>query len=346
MLFKRFGKEPSGERLKRIKEAENTRDAKFQNIEPTVLQTEDASIAKILNQMLKRPKSVRPSGKIPHKKANLQDFTSTEPAVIWFGHSSYLLSFNGYKILVDPVFSGFASPFKIFGKSFSGTDLYKAEDFPDIDLLILTHDHYDHLDYKFLKQLKPKISKIITSLGVGAHLEHWGINAKIITELNWHQSVEIHKGLKVSALPARHFSGRGFKRDTSLWSSFALEWEDYKIYIGSDSGYSSEFKKIGKQFKKFDLVFLECGQYGKYWPQIHMLPEETVQAAKDLNAEILFPVHWGKFVLSVHPWNEPIKRLMAEAEMQQQKVVSPKIGETYILGQQFSQKYWWNFEEK
>lgn len=231
-------------------------------------------------------------------------------------------------------------------KSFKGTDLYTAKDFPTIDLLILTHDHYDHLDYKFLKELKPKISAILTSLGVGEHLEHWGINSEIITELNWNESSKITKNLKITALPSRHFSGRSMSRNSSLWASFALEWENFKLYIGSDSGYSPQFKEIGEKFKNFDLAFLECGQYGKYWPQIHMFPEETVQAAKDLNAEILFPVHWGKFVLSTHPWDEPINRLMVEAKKQEQEVVSPNIGEIYIFGEKFVQHDWWNFKDK
>lgn len=345
MTLKRFGKQPSGERLERIKKAENTKNGKFQNIEPTRVKPKGVSVLAILKEMLNRPKNIRPSTEIPHKKTDLAKIDSITPAVVWFGHSSYFLSYKGYNILVDPVFCGYASPFKFFGKSFPGTDLYKAEDFPEIDLLILTHDHYDHLDYKFLKNFRKKISNIITPLGVGEHLEYWGINPRFITELNWNENREINENLKITALPARHFSGRSFKRNTSLWASFLLEWGDYKIYIGSDSGYSSAFKKIGGQFKKIDLAFLECGQYGKYWPQIHMFPEETVQAAKDLNAEIVFPVHWGKFGLSTHPWNEPIKRLMAEAKKQQQKVVSPKIGELYSIDKPFTQEIWWNFKE-
>ena len=229
MVLKRFGKEPSGERLARINKAENTQNGKFQNIEPTVVQPEDVSMFKLMKQMLNRPKTVRPSAEIPHKKADLFNINAEKPAVVWFGHSSYFLTFKGFNILVDPVFNGFASPFKFFGKSFSGTDLYAVKDFPKIDLLILTHDHYDHLDYKFLKELKPKISKVITPLGVGEHLEHWGINPKLITELNWNESSKINNNLKITALPSRHFSGRSIKRNTSLWASFGWKWEDFKI---------------------------------------------------------------------------------------------------------------------
>ena len=149
--------------------------------------------------------------------------------------------------------------------------------------------------------------------------------------------------IKITATPSRHFSGRGFTRANTLWSSFALELENYKIFIGADSGYDSQFKKIGAHFGGFDLAFLECGQYGKNWPQIHMFPEQTVQAAKDLQAEILFPVHWSKFVLSTHSWNDSIKRLTKEAAIQDQKYVSPLIGEVYILGENYKQTKWWEF---
>ncbi len=346
MIFKRFGKAPAGERLKRIVRQANYSMGKFHNAVPTKVSPNDVSIVKVLKAMITRPKSVTPSRELPHVKADISKLDPSKPGIIWYGHSSYLLTYKKFHILVDPVFSGNASPFKFFGKSFPGTDVYSAEDFPEIDLLILTHDHYDHLDYKFIKEIKYKVKNIVTSLGVGEHLEYWGVNGKIITELVWDETIKVNKNLKITALPSRHFSGRANKRFNTLWSSFALEWESYKIYIGGDSGFSPQFKEIGDRFGSFDVAFLECGQYSPYWPQIHMAPEETVQAAKDLNAEILFPVHWGKFVLSIHPWNEPIKRAVSAAERLGQKYVSPQIGELYTLGEHFDQSDWWNFEKK
>lgn len=198
----------------------------------------------------------------------------------------------------------------------------------------------------FLKGFHPKVNKIITSLGVGEHLEHWGIESEKIIELNWGENLQVNNTLKISTFPSRHFSGRGLSRFKTLWSSFILEWGVYRIYVGGDSGYSSEFKRIGDEFDRFDLAFLECGQYNKYWPQIHMTPEETVQAAKDLKAKVLFPVHWGKFVLSSHPWNEPVKRVTAEANKRKQEYVCPMIGEAYTIEEIFFQQEWWNFEEK
>lgn len=344
-MFKRLGKQPRGERLERIRGASNYKDGKFQNVEPTSVNPDNVPFYRIMREMISRPKTVTPSEELPHKKTDLKTISSEKLTVVWFGHSSYFLKYKNFTILVDPVFSGNASPVKFFGKAFKGTDVYSAIDFPEIDLLIQTHDHYDHLDYPFLKELKGKVKKVVTSLGVGEHLELWGMEKQKIAELAWDEDFSVGE-LKITARPSRHFSGRSYKRSNTLWSSFVLQWEDLKIYIGGDSGYSSEFKKIGEEFGPFDLAFLECGQYGKYWPQIHMFPEETVKAAGDLKAKMLFPVHWGKFVLSTHPWNEPISRLKKAAKEQGQAFVSPLIGEAYTLGQDYEHTDWWDFKLK
>lgn len=343
-MLKRLGKAPAGNRLEKMEKEKNFRDGRFHNLEPTAVSPQEVSTFKVLQEFITRPSSVTPSIELPHKKTDLLNLPEQEISVVWFGHSSYLINYRGFIILVDPVFSGNASPVKFFGKAFKGTNIYTATEFPEIDLLLITHDHYDHLDYPFIKNIKSKVKKVVTSLGVGEHLELWGIKKEIITELGWQEEITVYNNLKITALPSRHFSGRSTKRFNTLWSSFALVWQDIRIYVGGDSGYSPQFKEIGEKFGKFDLAFLECGQYSRYWPQIHMMPEETVKAAKDLNAEILFPVHWGKFVLSIHPWNEPVKRVTAEAKKRQQKFVVPHIGEHYIQGKTFDQKDWWNFE--
>ncbi len=343
MILKRFGKEPRNNK-ERFENAPNYHDGKFLNVEPTDVNPHNVPFFKILWKFIKRPKSVTPPSEPPHVKSDLKQLKGDKPEIVWFGHSSYLMKYSGFTILVDPVFSGNASPFTFFGNSFQGSDNYYTEDFPHIDLLLLTHDHYDHLDYNFLKEIKGKVKRVVTPLGVGAHLKLWGYEEELITELNWEDHIFPADNLKIIAKPSRHFSGRSFARFKTLWSSFILEWGDYRIYIGGDSGYSSTFERIGKEYGKFDLVFLECGQYNTYWPEIHMFPEETVQAARDLNAEVLIPVHWSKFVLSTHPWNEPVKRAMKEAERTRQKIVSPRIGEVYTLGEPYEQKEWWNFK--
>ncbi len=343
-MFKRLGKAPAGKRLEKIEKEENYRNGRFHNIEPTEVSPKDVSTFKVLTEFLTRPSSVTPSKDLPHKRTVLSDFSKGETSVIWFGHSSYLINYKGFLILVDPVFSGNASPVKFFGKAFKGTNIYTAEDFPEIDLLLITHDHYDHLDYPFIKKIKNKVKNVITSLGVGAHMELWGIQKEKITELGWQEEIKVNDQLEITALPSRHFSGRSTKRFNTLWSSFALVWQDTRIYVGGDSGYSPQFREIGQKFGSFDLAFLECGQYSQYWPQIHMKPEETIKAAKDLNAKVLFPVHWGKFVLSIHPWNEPIKILISEAKKSEQPFVAPYIGETYFIGESYDQTEWWNFD--
>ncbi|MGB7786204.1 MAG: MBL fold metallo-hydrolase [Salinimicrobium sp.] len=343
MNYRSFGKRPSGERLEELKKSPNYRDGSFQNIEPTSVNPDNVSMFRILKKMMSRPSSVRPSQEVPHEQTNLMELDSSSPVVVWFGHSSYFIVVNGFRVLVDPVFSGNASPSRFFGKAFEGADTYKAEDFPEIDLLVLTHDHYDHLDWPSIKKLDEKVKQVVTSLGVSSHLEYWGMASEKITELDWWYGTKVSEKVKITATPARHFSGRGLKRAQTLWSSFVLEIMGYKIFIGADSGYDGSFKKINERFGSFDLAFLECGQYGKYWPQIHMFPEQTIMAANDLDAEIAFPVHWGKFVLSTHPWNESIKRFHEAATREKRKFVSPKIGQPFYLEREFEQEIWWDF---
>ncbi|WP_324719523.1 MBL fold metallo-hydrolase [Salinimicrobium sp. HB62] len=345
-MVKRFGTHPEGDRLQRIKSSPNYRDGSFKNVEKTSVNPDNVSMFTILKKMILRPSSVRPSSELPNVKTDLQKLDPTKPQVVWFGHSSYLLQVKGYSILVDPVFSGNASPFRFFGKAFEGADHFGAEDMPQIDLLILTHDHYDHLDYPTIKKLIPKTRKIATSLGVGAHLETWGVKNDTILEFDWWESAEVDQDVHLTATPSRHFSGRSFKRAQTLWSSFVLDIFDYRIFIGGDSGYDGTFKKIGKNFGAFDLAFLECGQFGKYWPQIHMFPEETVQAAIDLKAKRVVPVHWGKFVLSYHPWNVPVQRFVLAAEKAGLDYLSPRLGEPVDFTAKYRQEPWWLFEKK
>lgn len=340
----RFGKNPQGERLQRIKSSPNYRDGSFRNVENTSVNPKDVSMFRILKKMISRPKTVQPSRELPNIKTDMKSLDHETPTLVWFGHSTYFLQVNGFRILVDPVFSGNASPFRFFGKAFPGADHYNAEDIPPLDLLVLTHDHYDHLDYPSINKLKDKTKRFVTSLGVGEHLETWGIKNEKITELDWWEDHRINPEVKITATPSRHFSGRTFKRAQTLWSSFVLEIFGYRSFLGGDSGDDGSFKKIGERFGSFDLVLLECGQYGKYWPQIHMFPEQTVQAGQDLGAKLVIPVHWGKFVLSHHPWNDPIQRFTAAAKEVQQDYVAPKIGEAVEITKKYDQEPWWLFE--
>lgn len=340
-----FGKTPSGELFERIKKSPNYVNGSFANLEETPDFAPGVNMWDAAKTFLNKPKNTEPHKAIPSVRTNLFSLDASAPQLVWFGHSSYYLVVDGLKILVDPVFSGNASPVSLFAKSFKGSDVYAPKDFPEIDILLITHDHYDHLDYKTIIEIEGKCKRIITSLGVSAHLTSWGIEPAKITELDWWQETNLVQAgnTKIIATPSRHFSGRKFTRNQSLWSSFVLKTPNYSIFLGGDSGYGKHFKDIGKSYGPFHLALLECGQYNAMWPYIHMMPEEVVAAQLDLNAEVLMPVHWAKFSLAMHPWNEGINRLKLEAERKSQKITTPMIGELVKIGSFYPDSVWWNF---
>ena len=274
---------------------------------------------------------------IPSEKTDLNALP--DESFVWFGHSSYLLRTGGKNILVDPVFSGNASPLSFTTKAFPGSNVYSPVDMPAIDYLFISHDHWDHLDYRTVKALDGKVKHIITGLGTGSHLEHWGITPAKITELDWWETYTGPEGFHFTATPARHFSGRGFKRNQHLWISLVIETGKKRIYLGGDSGYDAHFKKIGEKFGGFDLAILECGQYHPYWKYIHMMPEETAMVADELRATKFIPVHWGKFRLSLHDWDEPVRRVSAASTFS--TPLFPYIGRPLSLEQEMKTDRWW-----
>ena len=337
-----FGKPASGDRLSRIQKSSNFRDGQFQNQSFTPTFAEDVSKWEMIRDgIFKINKRKAPTTSLPSVKTDLKSLDPEKDVLVWFGHSSYFMQIDGKKMLVDPVFSGNASPFSFLVKSFKGSDIYTPDDFPFIDYLFITHDHWDHLDYKTVLKLKSKVGKIITGLGTGAHLEYWGFDPKMIVELDWNDSAAPDSGFQLTATPGRHFSGRGFKRNQSIWCSFVLQTPTKKIFIGGDSGYDTHFAKIGAEHGPFDLALLECGQYNKSWKYIHMMPEQTVQAAIDLKAKTLMPVHWGKFALALHAWDESIERVTKEASRLKVPIIHPMIGEAVNLDDYGIQKQWW-----
>lgn len=335
-----FGGKPAGQRLLRIKNLDTYQDGALQNLSPTPMKPDGVSYLDMMKGMLTRNDRRSPAQALP---SLVPDFSvSPQTKFTWFGHSSYLLQVNGFNILVDPVFSRTPSPFSFLGyKSFNGTDFIQAGQLPELDVVLITHDHYDHLDYPTILKLVPKTKTFLTSTGVGAHLEKWQVPAEKIQELSWHEEITID-GLRFIAKPARHFTGRLFKRNQTLWSSFILQANGQQIYIGGDSGYDAHFKEIGDAYGPFDLSILECGQYNLFWPYIHMFPEQTVKAAKDLKSKVLLPVHWGKFRLAMHDWDDPVKRVVKQAAADGQPITTPQLGETIIVGGQYPDEPWWN----
>ena len=337
-----FGRLPSGDRLQRIRKSQQYKDGQFRNHSHTPDLTDGATYYKVLKEfILGRSKRSKPIEALPSKKQDLKSLANDSNTFVWFGHSSYFMKLDGKTFLVDPVLSGNASPVSFTTRSFAGSDRYTADDFPDIDYLLLTHDHWDHLDYKTLLALQPKLKTIITGLGTGEHLERWGFHPAIIIENDWHDHQLLEEGFEIHATPARHFSGRGLKRNQALWMSFVLKTPSMKIFIGGDSGYDTHFKTIGDLHGPFDLAILECGQYNAYWKHIHMMPEEVVQAAEDLRAKKFIPVHWAKFVLALHDWDDPILRVKKAAQEINLSALHPLIGELVNLNNPPTPIEWW-----
>lgn len=338
-----FGRMPSGARLKRIKKSPNYRDGAFQNQSFTPDLTEGATYFSVMREFaLGDKKGQQPEVNIPAHKTDLKNLNPNENALVWFGHSSYFIQIDGKKILIDPVLSGNASPLSFTTKAFAGTDRYSVEDFPEIDYLFISHDHYDHLDYKTIVKLKSKVKTVITSLGTAEHLEYWGYNPNVIIEKDWYDSVDLGNGFNVTLTPSRHFSGRMLKRNQALWTSFVLKTPSQNLFLGGDSGYDKHFAEIGEKFGPFDLAILENGQYNKSWKHIHLMPHEILQAAKDLKAKRLFPVHSSKFALANHAWDEPLNKIVENNKTENLNLVTPMIGEKVDLNnpnQTFSE--WW-----
>lgn len=268
--------------------------------------------------------------------------TDHKAKLVWFGHSACMLEMDGKTLLLDPMFGRAPSPFPAFGgKRYSDLPI-EIETLPWVDAVILSHDHYDHLDYGSIIKLKDKVGVFFVPLGVGAHLKRWGIEPERIREHNWWDELE-YEGLHLVCTPARHFSGRGLTgRNSTLWCSWVIAGQQAKIYFSGDSGYGPHFKEIGKKFGPFDVVLMECGQYDERWSSIHMLPEETVQAHLDVKGNWLIPIHWGAFTLALHDWRDPVERVMKAAEQRGVSISTPRIGETIrIESQSYPSTQWW-----
>jgi L-ascorbate metabolism protein UlaG (beta-lactamase superfamily) len=338
-----FGKKPSGERLERITKSPHYQNGSFQNLSNTPSLTEGVSYWKVLKEFFFEKKiRVTPTDEIPSVKTDLLKLNPNEDVLIWFGHSSYFMQIAGRKILVDPVLSGAASPISFTTKAFKGSNPYTADDLPEIDYLFISHDHWDHLDYKTILKLKSRIKKVICGLGTAEHFEYWGYDKNCIIEKDWNETVLLEQGFIVHTAPARHFSGRGFKRNGALWTSFILQTPTQKIFIGGDSGYDTHFAEIGKTYGPFDLAILENGQYDKSWKYIHMMPEEVLQATKDLQAKKVFPVHSSKFALANHSWDAPLKTITELNKTTKLNLITPMIGEQVNLKSDTQTfKEWW-----
>lgn len=344
MFLPKFGQLPSGEHLAAITQSPNYRDDSFRNIEPIPRFTDNESSSKgWIGYLLAKKERPTPPLPVPFVKTDLKALDINRNIVVWLGHSSFYIQFSGKRILIDPVFSSYASPVPYSNNAFAGTNPYSANDIPDIDYLLITHDHWDHLDYPTIKALDEKIDHIICPLGVGSHFARWGFTEERISEGDWNSSINLAADSSVHILPARHYSGRGLTRNKTLWAAYALISPQQKIYISGDSGYGSHFKVAGESLGPFDLAILDSGQYDQSWRYVHMMPEDAVKAAKDLGAKALLPAHIGKFSIAFHSWDDPFIRIQNASRNQGYRLLTPRLGEPVDLHneeQVFAN--WWN----
>lgn len=334
-----FGQRPKGDDLKRISKSEHFNDGKFINLIPTAM----GSFGEMMRTIPKfiNGKYLKPKSPIETEFTNPDSLSDSLATVTWYGHSAFKIEWQGKTILIDPMLGPVASPVSFGSKRYKYTSPIDLEAFEHIDAIIISHDHYDHLDYHSIMKLKDRTDHFYAPLGVGSHLKFWGIAPEKITELDWWQKAQLDD-IQLIATPSRHFSGRGIAdRNSTQWASWVLLGEKQKIYFSGDGGYGPHFKEIGEKYGPFDLAMMECGQYNTAWHDIHMMPEESVQAGIDVGGKILMPIHWGAFNLAIHTWVDPIERFTKTAREKEVSMIHPQIGQNFLIGEAFKPIEWW-----
>lgn len=320
------------------KRAINYNNGKFSNEEPFQVMTTNPGI----DDNIISDKGTEPKDEIPTGTPDFVNINSDQVHVTWFGHSSLLLQINGMNILIDPMFSERSSPVSFAGSKRFSRPSIKPEDLPEIDVVILSHDHYDHMDYNTLKQIDGKVKNYVVPLGVENHLERWNIDSGKIQDMAWWEETKIG-GLTIGCTPALHYSGRSIDdQNSTLWASWVFKTDSMKIFESGDTGYGEHFKQINDKYGDFDFALLDCAQYDVRWASVHMFPEEAIQAALSLGAKKVMPIHWGAFQLAEHPWDDPAERFTKAGEENGMMVVTPLICETMKLenATEYQQRWW------
>jgi len=327
------------QRMHRIQDSKHYKNGKFHNQVPW---SPTPAFSTIWDFLFKNNQRT-PQDSLPRQQADLTFFNQSSAnhlSATWLGHSSLLINLDGYKIVTDPVLEKRVS---VFGPTrYNGPLPLDINQLTHIDVVLISHNHYDHLNKFSIQLLDPHTKRFVVPLAVGAQLEKWGVSRDKITEMDWWEEIVIGPGFKIAATPTQHFSGRSLTdRNKTLWASYVLAGPRHKIYFSGDSGYFTGFKQIGLKYGPFDMTFLECGAYNKAWKHIHMLPEETAQAHLDLRGNILHPIHWGTFNLSLHAWYEPMQRLTRAADSLGIVTVTPVVGATTVFGTDLPHERWW-----
>ncbi|MGW2898508.1 MBL fold metallo-hydrolase [Streptomyces sp. NPDC001212] len=345
-----FGADPSGERMARIRRSPHFKDGVFQNPGGPARTRPSGSTPAFARRYLDKDERRRraPRGTVPMHATTLADLAkpaATGLRLTWMGHSSVLAEIDGQRVLFDPVWGERCSPFPFVGpRRLHPVPLPLAALGP-VDVVVISHDHYDHLDLPTIKALAGTDTVFAVPLGVGAHLEHWGVSADRLRELDWHEATKIG-GLTLTATPARHFCGRALRNTQhTLWASWAVAGEEHRIYHSGDTGYFDGFRQIGADHGPFDATMIQIGAYSEFWPDIHMTPEEGVRAHLDLQGNtpcgVLLPIHWGTFTLAPHAWAEPGEWTKDAAEEAGQAVALPRPGEPFEPAGKVPAEPWW-----
>jgi L-ascorbate metabolism protein UlaG (beta-lactamase superfamily) len=322
-------------------------DGVFVNLEPASLNMDTEEQRNILWELISGRAAGRPATDIPLITPEPRAFEAPAGriAVSWFGHSTALLEIDGYRVLTDPVWSERCSPSDVVGPGRMHPPPVSLDALPALDAIVVSHDHYDHLDIDTIIALaRTQWAPFVVPLGVGAHLREWGIPDERIIELDWNERAQIDE-LTLICTPARHFSGRFLNRNTTLWASWAIIGPAHRAYFGGDTGYTKSFAEIGEEHGPFDVTLMPVGAYNTVWPDIHMNPEEAVQAHVDVNGGLLVPIHWCTFRLAPHPWAEPIERLLAAAGAANVAVAVPKPGGRVDPTATAEFEPWWRLAE-
>ena len=325
----RFGELPDESEQQRFALLSNYSEGKFINREPAGRPSVKAASSAGFFRFLFTSENA-PDFELPHVPLTRSSFPAQPEdfAVYWLGHSTLIFELASVRFMTDPVF-GNAAPLPCIVERYCESPLPRAE-LPALDFILISHDHYDHLEYATIRALRNEEVHFIVPLGVGARLRGWGIAPERIHELNWGEELQF-SGLKITALCARHFSGRSTgDRNRTLWAAFLIEGGDKRIFFGADGGYGKHFREIGDQYGPIDLVCLEIDAWNERWPNNHLFPDETVRAFRDLKGKIFLPIHWGVFDLAMHPWNESIDKVTAVARNAGIRILTPKMGEKIL----------------
>ncbi len=329
-------------RMKKIEKSEQYREGKFHNYNGPMKMNFLTNLP-LLWEFLFADNNRMPDVKIPVHHNDLSTVkakNSDELSVTWAGHSSQIINIDGKLILTDPVY--YNSTVFMGPSRYNGDIPFDINALPEIDLVLISHNHYDHLNIKTIKSIHKKVKHFIVPLMVGAELEAAGIPAEKITEMDWWDEITLFDDFLIAFAPTQHFSGRGlFDRDETLWGSFVVKGPLHSVYFSGDSGYFDGFAKIGEKYGPFDLTMMECGAYNQRWHHIHMMPEETVQAHIDVKGKILQPMHWGTFNLALHPWYDPMVRVAKAADSLGVKLATPVAGQTITIEDSLKTERWW-----